>query len=113
MKEYEAIHSPEPETGGVRRKGVRERAGVVAGGPEGIGNNLCDRLGVFLAAQKIGSDARRSRDRHPVKDDPLAWADRPAVKPDVRSAGLPPLRQRELVSVCGRWPRSYNAAADR
>ena len=44
-KEREAIPSPEPETGGVRRKGVRERAGVVAGGPEGIGNNLCDYTG--------------------------------------------------------------------
>jgi hypothetical protein len=36
-----------------------------------------------------------------VKNDPLAGPDRPVVKPDVRSARLPPLRQCELVPV--RW----------
>ncbi len=46
-KEREAVPSPAPETGGVRRQGGRERAGVVVGGPERIGNNLCDCLGVF------------------------------------------------------------------
>jgi hypothetical protein len=86
----------------VRRKGVRERAWVVVDGPQGIGNNLRDSLGVFLIGQQVGSDARRPRDRHPVKNDPLAGPDRPVVKPDVRAAGLPPLRQRELVPVCGK-----------
>jgi hypothetical protein len=98
-KEREAIPSPEPETGGVRRQGVRERAGVAVDRPEGIGDNLCDCLGVFLVAQQVRGDARRPGDRHPVKNDPLAGPDRPVVKPDVRSAGLPPLRQCELVPV--------------
>ena len=42
--ERQAIPSPEPETGGVRRKGVRECAWVVVDGPQGIGNNLRDSL---------------------------------------------------------------------
>src|SRR5271170_8198748 len=52
-QEGEAIPSPEPETGGVRREGVRERAWVVVEGRQGIGNNLCDSLEVFLVAQQV------------------------------------------------------------
>jgi hypothetical protein len=37
-----------------------------------------------------------------VENDPLVGADCPVVEPDVGSAGLPPLRQRELVPVCGQ-----------
>jgi len=51
-KERGAVPAPEPETGGVRRKGVRERAGVVAAGPEGIGNNLRDCPGSSLSSSK-------------------------------------------------------------
>ena len=101
-KEREAIPSPEPETGGVRREGVRERGWVVVDRPEGIGDNLCDCFGVFLVVQEVGSDARWPHDRHPVKNDPLAGRDRPVVEPDVGSAGLPPLWQREPVPVCGQ-----------
>ena len=105
-KEREAIPSPEPETGGVRRKGVRERAWVVVDGPQGIGNDLRDSLGVFLIGRQVGSDTRRPRDRHPVKNDPLVGPDRPVVKPDVRAAGLAPLRQRELVPVRRQVPET-------
>ena len=102
VKEREAIPSPEPETGSIRREGVRERGWVVVDRPEGIGNDLCDRFGVFLVAQQVGGDARRPCDRHPVENDPLAGPDCPVVEPDVRPTRLPPLRQRELVPVCGQ-----------
>ena len=101
-KKREAIPSPEPETGSVRREGVRERGWVVVDRPEGIGNDLCDRFWVFLVGQQVGGDARRPCDRHPVENDPLAGPDCPVVEPDVRLARLPPLRQRELVPVCGQ-----------
>ena len=91
-----------PKLAACGARAFRERAWVVVGGPQGIGNNLRDSLGVFLVAQQVGSDARRPRDRHPVKNDPLVGPGRPVVKPDVRAAGLPPLRQRELVPVCGQ-----------
>ena len=57
-------------------------------------------FGVFLVIQHVGGDARRPRDRHPMKTDPLVGADRAVVEPDARSARLPPLWQRELVPVC-------------
>ena len=101
-KEREAIPSPEPETGSVRREGVRERVRVVVAGPEGVGNDLRDRFGVFLVIQQVGSDARRPCDRHPVENGPLIGADRPAVEPDVRPTRLPPFGQRELVPVRGK-----------
>jgi len=101
-KERETIPSPEPETGGVWRDGVRKRARVVVGRPEGVGNDLCDCFGVFLVVQHVGGDARWPRDRHPMKNDPLAGPDCPVVEPDVWPARLPPLRQRELVPVCGQ-----------
>jgi hypothetical protein len=37
-----------------------------------------------------------------VANRPSARADCPVVEPDVGSAGLPPIRQRELVPVCGQ-----------
>jgi hypothetical protein len=101
-KEREAIPSPEPETGGVWREGVRERGWVVVDRPEGIGDDLCNRFGVFLVVHEVGGNARWPCDRHPVENDPLVGADCPVVEPDVGSAGLPPLRQRELVPVCGQ-----------
>jgi len=101
-QEREAIPSPEPETRSERREGVRERGWVVVDRPESIGDDLCDRFGVFLVAQQVGGDTRRPRDRHPVKNDPLTGADCPVVEPHVRPARLPPLRQRELVPVCGQ-----------
>src|ERR1700722_5989541 len=98
-KEREAIPSPEPETGGVRCEGVCERGWVFVDGPERIGNDLCDCLRVFLVVQQVGGDGRWPRDRHPVKNDPVAGVDWPMVEPDIGSAGLPPTRQRELVPV--------------
>src|SRR5260370_23916755 len=94
-KEREAIPSPEPETGCVRREGVPERGWVVVDRPEGIGNNLCDCLGVFLVVQEVGGDAGWPCDRHPMENHPLVGADCPVVEPDVGSAGRPPLPQRE------------------
>ena len=101
-KKREAIPSPEPETRSVRREGVRERTWVVVDRPERVGNDLCDRFGVFLVVQQVGGDARWPRDRHPVENDPLAGPDCPMVEPDVRPARLPPFRQRELMPVCGQ-----------
>ena len=37
-----------------------------------------------------------------MKNDPLAGPDCPVVEPDVWPARLPPLRQRELMPVCGQ-----------
>lgn len=101
-KEREAIPSPEPETRSAWREGVRERTWVVVDRPECVGNDLCDRFGVFLVVQQVGGDARWPRDRHPVENDPLVGPDCPVVEPDVWPARLPPLRQRELVPVCGQ-----------
>ena len=101
-QERQAIPSPEPETRGVRRERVRECGWVVVDRPERIGNDLCDRFGVFPVAQQVGGDARRPCDWHTVQNNPLTGGDCPVVEPDVRPARLPPLRQRELVPVCGQ-----------
>ena len=82
-KEREAVPSPEPETRSVRREGIRERTWVVVDRPECVGNDLCDRFGVFLVVQQVGGDTRWPRDRHPMKNDPLAGVDRAVVEPDV------------------------------
>ena len=88
-KKREAIPSPEPETRSIRRESVHERTWVVVDRPQSMGNDLCDRFGVFLVGQQVSGDARRPRDRHPVENDPPAGPDCPVVESDVGSARLP------------------------
>jgi hypothetical protein len=49
-KKREAIPSPEPETRSIRRESVHERTWVVVDRPQSMGNDLCDRFGVFLVS---------------------------------------------------------------
>jgi hypothetical protein len=61
-KESNTVLSPETELGGVRSEGVRNRAGVVVGAADSVGDDLRDRLGILTVGEQISRDARRPGD---------------------------------------------------
>jgi hypothetical protein len=98
-EQRQAVPTPEPETSGVWRKGVGERAWVVIDGPDSVSHHVCHRLRILLVIQKIDSNPGRPGDRNTVKLDPLTRAERSLVEPNVGSARLPPVREREIVPL--------------
>jgi hypothetical protein len=67
-------------------------------------NDLGDTLGVFVVPQKVRHDPRRSGDGKPIVDGPFSLPQRSYMEPYVRTSGLPPPRNGELVLVGGQMP---------
>ena len=51
-KQRQAVPSPEPETGGVRREGIGEGAWIVVSGPDGVSHHVRHRFGVLVVVQR-------------------------------------------------------------
>jgi hypothetical protein len=53
----DAVAPREPEAGRERGKRARERIWVVEGAPDGVSDEVADRLGILVASQQVGSNA--------------------------------------------------------
>lgn len=101
-KQRQAIRAPEPEPGCVRRQSVSDRPWVVMARPDGISHDVGHCLGLLPVIQKVSGYPRWPGDRQPADHGPLILANWSLVESDVRLARLPPLREREIVPVCGK-----------
>ncbi len=105
-KQREAIPTAEPEPGRVRPQRIGEGSRIVIGRADRVVNNLRYSLGIFLVIKEVSGDASRPGDRHPLKGCPLTRPDEPVMQPDVRTAGLPPDRQGELMPIRREMPET-------
>jgi hypothetical protein len=61
-QESDAVLSPESKLRGVRRESVCNRAGVVEGAADCVGDDVSYRLEVFLVGKQISRNASRPGD---------------------------------------------------
>jgi hypothetical protein len=101
-QQRQAVVTPKPEPSSVPREDIGEGPRIVVCAADGISNDVCHSLGVFLVVQKVCGYPGRSRYRQAAKRDPFLRAKRSLVEAHVRPARLPPCRQRELVPVGGQ-----------
>jgi hypothetical protein len=99
VQQPDAVTPPEAESGRERGKRVRERTWIVVGGPDGVGYEVTDSLGILVASQQVGSNACGPGHEHAAKADPLSVIEVTVVQPDVGKPGLTPRRKGELVPV--------------
>ena len=101
-KQLQAVSAPEPEPGSVGRQSVRDRTRAIMARPDGVSHQVGHCLGILPVIQKVSGDPRWPGNGQPADDGPITGLNGPFVKPDVRPARLPPLWEREVMSVRGK-----------
>jgi hypothetical protein len=98
-EESEPIASPETEPTGPGSEGLGEGGGMVVGVSNGVGHDAGHGLRVLMVCEKVGRDARGSRNQKAPELDALVAVQWSSMDPDVGTARLAPCRQRELMGV--------------
>jgi hypothetical protein len=98
-QESEAVLPPESELRGVRAEGVRERAGVVVGTANCVGDDVGYRLGVLAVGEQVSRNARRPGDGQAAGRGPFAVRHLAVMETHVGPTRLPPGGQGEFMPV--------------
>jgi hypothetical protein len=99
VQQPDTVAPLKPEAGRKRGKRVRESTWIVVDRPDGVGDEVTDRLGILVASQQVGSNACGPSHEHAAKTDPLSVIEVTMVQPDVGTPGLMSRWKGELVPV--------------